>query len=84
MDFKGTVLRHSIKEAMMEEQGKEPKKPKKRKRWTVESAKACIQRNGGHVSGGLLVGQIRCNRPGLKVLSAIDFLVNHHKYIWMK
>jgi len=51
-----------------------------KKRWTIDTAKACIQRNKGRVGQG----QIRAINPGLKVLGAIDFLVNFHKYTWMR
>lgn len=49
-------------------------------KWTVETAAETITRKGGKISGGRIV----CSSPGLKVLSAIDYLVNHHKLVWVK
>lgn len=45
-------------------------------KFTVESAIARIERQGGKVGGNT----IQIKSPGLKVWSAIDFLVNFHKY----
>ena len=47
-------------------------------KWNEITAKAMIERNHG------LVGQktIRCSNPGIKVLGAIDFLVNHRGHQW--
>ena len=42
------------------------------------SAKQMISRNGGKIKGN----RIFKARAGLKVLSAIDFLVNHCGMIW--
>lgn len=42
------------------------------------SAKRCITRNGGVVKGRTIYHK----KPGLKVLSAIDYLVNNHKHLW--
>ena len=41
----------------------------------------CITRNGGYVDSDK---RITMARPGLKVLSAIDYLVNYHKHVWLK
>jgi len=49
-------------------------------KYTVESAVAVITGNGGKVEKGV----IRHSSPGLKLLSAIDYLVNNHKFIWLK
>lgn len=39
----------------------------------------CITRNGGVVADKV-ISRIQ---PGLKVLSAIDYLVNYHRYVWL-
>ena len=49
-------------------------------KWTEDSAKKKIISNGGTVKGK----QIAHSHPGLKLLGAIDYLVNHHKYTWFK
>jgi hypothetical protein len=41
-------------------------------------AVSVIRRNGGKINGNV----IKINQPGLKVWAAIDFLVNHHKFIF--
>ena len=41
------------------------------KKWTIESAKNCILKNGGYVSK---TGAIIAVKPGLTVLGAYDFL----------
>jgi hypothetical protein len=48
-------------------------------KFTEYSAKKIITRNRGTVKGR----NIHINNPGLKVLSAIDFLINHHEYHWI-
>jgi hypothetical protein len=46
-------------------------------KWDKFSAIDCIKRAGGHVVGnGIIITQ-----PGIKVLGAIDYLVNHCKMI---
>jgi hypothetical protein len=47
--------------------------------YTEKSARARITRNGGKFKGK----QIVIVRAGLKVLSAIDYLVNEHRYSWI-
>lgn len=49
-------------------------------KWSVASATACVERNGGKVG----VKQVSHDTPGLKVLSAIDYLVNHCGYMWVR
>ena len=49
-------------------------------KWTVLKAISMINRNGGHVGEKM----IRHQNPGLKVLGAIDYLVNHHGYTWVR
>lgn len=44
----------------------------------VKNAVAVIERNNGKVGGKV----IEIEKPGLKVISAISFLVNHHGYNW--
>lgn len=46
--------------------------------YTERSARLRITRNGGSFKGS----KIYFKRPGLKVLSAIDYLVNHLNYFW--
>lgn len=41
----------------------------------------CITRNGGRVDSNK---RITIASPGLKVLSAIDYLVNNHRHIWLQ
>lgn len=48
----------------------------KEEKWNIETAKACIFRNGGKISGK----KITIGKAGLKVWGAIDFLINYHKY----
>ena len=44
-----------------------------------KSARERVTRNGGKITQGI----ITVKRPGLKVLSAIDYLMNHCKgYYW--
>lgn len=40
----------------------------------------CITRNGGNVADKV----ISRVKPGLKVLSAIDYLVNYHRHVWLQ
>lgn len=47
-------------------------------KWTEQSACATVTRNGGKIKGRV----ISTKKAGLKVLSAIDFLVNHKDYFW--
>ena len=49
-----------------------------RREYTVETARACIERNGGKCGAK----SISHPAPGLKVLGAIDYLVNRHGYTW--
>jgi len=49
------------------------------KDYTEQSARERISRNGGSFKGK----QIVIARTGLKVLSAIDYLVSKHRYSWM-
>ena len=48
--------------------------------YTEQSAKSRVTRNGGKISGA----HIHIKRPGLKVLSAIDYLEKKHGYFWIK
>ena len=50
------------------------------KKFTVKSATARIENNGGKIGGKV----IDIEKPGLKVLSAISYLVNHEGYSWAK
>lgn len=52
----------------------------KAERFTPESAYELITRNGGKI----VDKRIHYKSPGLKILSAIDYLVNHCKHSWMK
>ena len=45
-------------------------------RWTLETARQKLERNGGRVTAGFVTHP----RPGLKLLGAIDYLVNHCGY----
>ena len=45
-------------------------------KWNIQTASECIKRTGGSVSRSRIVH----SHPGLKVLGAIDYLVNTHKY----
>jgi len=47
----------------------------------VEAAKRVIERSGGKVGADRSVTH---DNPGLKVLAAIDFLVNHAGYRWTR
>ncbi len=47
-------------------------------KYTVESAMKRITANGGKVGGKA----IEADKPGLKVIGAISFLVNKHGYNW--
>jgi hypothetical protein len=49
-------------------------------KWDVASATAALERNGAKVSDRV----IRISSPGLKLLSAIDYLVNRQKFIFIK
>ena len=49
-------------------------------RYTVEKARAKIENNGGKVGSK----QVRHTHPGISVLGAIDYLVNHCGYTWIK
>ncbi|KKN14683.1 hypothetical protein LCGC14_0993710 [marine sediment metagenome] len=46
------------------------------KDYTIESAKACIIRNGGQVKGEVII----IKSPGIKVRGAIDFLTRYKGY----
>ena len=46
------------------------------KDYTIETAKACIIRNGGQVRGEV----ITIKKPGIKVLGAIGFLTKYKGY----
>jgi hypothetical protein len=48
-----------------------------KKEWTIESAKRCIERNKGKIKDK----KITIAKLGIKVLGAIDFLINYHNYI---
>jgi len=45
-----------------------------------EEAERAITFNGGKINGSVIV----FSKPGLKILSAIDYLVNKHHYIWIQ
>ena len=45
-------------------------------RWDIQEAKETIQRNGGKIKDK----QIVIGNAGIKVLGAIDFLINYHGY----
>ena len=47
--------------------------------WDEELAKACINRTRGKITGN----KITHPGPGIKVLGAIDYLVNYKKYVYM-
>jgi len=49
------------------------------KQHTTSTAKAMIERNRGAVRGK----NIKIASPGIKVLGAIDFLVNHRGFRWV-
>jgi len=54
----------------------------------IEDAEKSIIRNGGTISKSLIPGYqrtvIRLSSPGLKLLSKIDFLLNHQKgYVYI-
>jgi len=51
------------------------------KKWNLETACATINRNGGKIS---TEKKITIKAPGIKILGAIDFLVNHCGYTWAK
>jgi len=48
--------------------------------YDIYTAKARINRNGGRIKGK----QIFHRQPGLKLLGAIDYLVNYHKFSFFK
>lgn len=50
------------------------------RKWDLETAKACLARNGVTVSGG----NITFKRAGIKVWGAIDYLVHVHKFSYIK
>lgn len=45
-------------------------------KWNIESAKKCIERNKGKIKDK----KISIASPGIKILGAIDFLVNYHGF----
>jgi len=45
-----------------------------------DEAEYRIVSNGGKINGSVIV----FSKPGLKILSAIDFLVAKHGYIWVQ
>lgn len=47
-------------------------------KWDMSTARLIIERTGGKIDGG----KITHPSPGLKVLGAIDYLVNYCKYVW--
>jgi hypothetical protein len=51
-------------------------------KWTATTARSCITRNKGTIAGK----QIGFNKgwPGLKVLGAVDYLVNHCGFTWIR
>lgn len=49
-------------------------------KFTTHEAVQKIVSNGGKVGGTV----IDIEKPGLKILSAISFLVNHCGYVWSK
>ena len=57
---------------------KDTDKKYRENRWTLGTAKACLQRNGIKIKNG---DQIGCLYAGIKVQGAIDYLVNHEKFI---
>ena len=48
------------------------------KKWTEQTARKMIERNGGKIREN----SITIPRCGIKVLGAIDYLVNHRRYFW--
>jgi hypothetical protein len=48
--------------------------------YTELSAKMRITRNRGKIAGKKIIHK----SPGLKLLSAIDYLTNKHRYYWVK
>ena len=46
--------------------------------WTIKKAKKQIERKRGIVIGK----EIRVERPSVKTLCAISFLVREHKFVW--
>ena len=49
-------------------------------RWTILTARQCIERNSGKVG----VNVIHCSRPGLTVLGAIDYLCHYCGHLWVR
>lgn len=47
-----------------------------KEKWDLATAIAMIKRNGGRVTKN----KVSHPKPGLKVLGAIDYLVNYHKF----
>ena len=47
-----------------------------KKRYSVEKAREMVEKNGGKCG----VKTVRHSCPGIKVLGAIDYLVNHCNY----
>ena len=45
---------------------------------SIKQAEQMIERNEGKIGGKV----IEADKPGLKVIGAISFLVNHHGYMW--
>ena len=70
------------------------KEKKDKGKWTEESASDMIKRNRGRVKvkkvADKLTGKTTTYRtvnhksPGIKVLGAIDYLVNNHRYVYQK
>ncbi len=56
------------------------KKNKAEGKWSVNSATQMVKRNGGKIYKHNDVCYIETKSPGLKVLGAIDYLVNYHKH----
>lgn len=55
-----------------------------KQKYTIRSASKRIERARGKVKGVGKTKNITCSMPGLKILGAIDFLVNHHHYYWVR
>jgi hypothetical protein len=49
-------------------------------KWTIETAKASLLRNGADIKGK----QITMKRAGIRVWGAIDYLINKHKFSFFK
>lgn len=48
---------------------------------SIHEALDQIKRNGGRVKNNIF---IQHPKPGLKLLSALDYLVNYHGYTWIQ